>query len=333
MPVDYKRINVEALKTGTPTILVKLSSNAAAKAAETPSQTGMMLVKVIDAEGLPVPQATVTIDNEEAGISPLSPLTGLTNDQGYVFVANLLPDSQNGYHIVATKAGFSTDFTTSRTSQNPNQTQPDVDINIQQVTIQTLAIDFLSTMQVTVTNETGQLLNGVSVTATSAKLTAFNPDTAKNIVTKITDSNGVATFPLFEWDSYSLTPSAEYFVVSTSPYQRVALPPNSTFPVSLVVTTNSNWPRIVSVSPSSGTSGATVEVVIEGSNYTGNTTVLLRKSGFTDILPAQTSVEPNQQSVTATFNMTGATTGNWDLVLDSNGQIVTQVEGFIIPAT
>src|SRR3990167_8776509 len=42
VPVDYKRINVEALKVGTPTVLIKLSSNAAAKAAETPSNTGMM---------------------------------------------------------------------------------------------------------------------------------------------------------------------------------------------------------------------------------------------------------------------------------------------------
>lgn len=326
VPVDYKRINVEALKVGTPTVLIKLSSNAAAKAAETPSQTGMMLVKVINAQGLPVSQATVTVDNTATSTS----LIGLTNAQGYVFVANLTPDNQNGYHIVATKQGYSSDYTTSRTSQNPNQVQPDVDINVQQVTIQTLAIDVLSTMAVTVTNEIGQILGGVNVTATSSKLVATNPDTPKHIDSRVSDGTGVATFPDFEWDSYELTPQSGYYVVSTSPYQKVALSPNVTLQVSLVVTSNPNWPRIVTVSPTSGVSNSSVEVIIEGYNFTGNTTVILRKVGSSDILPSQISVEPNQKSVTATFDLTGATTGSWDLLLDSNGQVVTQIGGFVV---
>lgn len=326
VPVDYKRINVEALKVGAPTIITTLSSNAAAKAAETPSNTGMLLVKVINADGLPVSQATVTIDNVPLNIY----IQGLTNNQGYLFVANLTPDNQNGYHIIATKQGFSSDYTTSRTSQNPNQTQPDVDINIQQVTIQTLAIDWLSTMQVAVTNELNQIINNVSITATSSKLTAINPDTPKNIETRSIDASGLASFPNFEWDSYSLTPQTGYYVISTSPYQLVALNPNTTLPVSLVVTTNPNWPRITDVSPAFGTSGTIVEVIIEGFNYTGNTTVLLRKVGSGDIIPTQTNVEPNQKSVTVTFDLSGAITGSWDLILDSNGQIVTQIGGFVV---
>ncbi|MDP3992985.1 MAG: carboxypeptidase-like regulatory domain-containing protein [bacterium] len=326
VPVDYKRMNVEALKVGTPTVLIKLSSNAAAKAAETPSNTGMMLVKVIDAQGSPVASATVTVDNPATNTS----MTGLTNSQGYVFVANLTPDNQNGYHIVATKTSYSTDQTTSRTSQNPNQVQPDVDINVQQVTIQTLAIDWLSTMAVTVTSEVGQILSGISVTATSAKITAINPETPKHIETRVSDGAGVATWPNFEWDSYTLTPQSGYYIVSTSPYQLVALNPNTTLAVALVLTTNPNWPRITSVSPASGTTGTTVEVIIEGYNFTGNTTVLLRKAGSSDILSTTIDVDPNQKSITATFNLTGAAIDAWDLILDSNGQIVTQVGGFIV---
>lgn len=326
VPVDYKRINVEALKVGTPTVLIKLSSNAAAKAAETPSNTGMMLVKVIDAQGAPVASATVTVDNTATNTT----MTGLTNAQGYVFVANLTPDNQNGYHIVATKTGYSTDLTTSRTSQNPNQVQPDVDINIQQVTIQTLAIDWLSTMAVTVTNEAGQIQSGISITATSAKIIATNPDTPKHIDSRVSDGAGVATWPNFEWDSYGLTPQTGYYVVSTSPYQQVALNPNTTLSVALVITTNPNWPRITSVSPASGTTGTIVEVVIEGHNFTGNTTVLLRKVGSADILPTSIDVEPNQKSVTATFSLTGAAIDEWDLILNSNGQIITQIGGFIV---
>ena len=327
VPVDYKRINVEALKVGTPTVLIKLSSNAASKAAETPSQTGMLLVKVINAQGLPVAGAIVMVSLPVVGCIFL---TGTTNEQGYVFIANLPPENQNGYRIVTTKAGFSSDYTTSRTAQNPNQIQPDVDINVQQVTIQTLAIDYLATLQVTVTNETNQIQSGVLVTASSAKLTANNPDTPKNIAERQTDINGLATWLGFEWDSYDLIAQTGYYVVSTSPYQRVALAPGTTLPVAMVITTNPNWPRLVSVSPASGTSGSTVEVIIEGFNFTANTTVILRKTGFADILPTLTVVEPDNKSVTVTFNLAGTAVGGWDLVLDSNGQIVTQIGGFIV---
>lgn len=326
VPVDYKRLNVEALKVGTPTVLVKLSSNAASKAAETISQTGMLLVKAIDAQGLPVAEAEVTVENAATHVA----IIGLTNNQGYVFIANLPPDNQNGYHIVVTKAGFSSDYTTNRTSQNPNQVQPDVDINIQQVTIQTLKIGLLANLVVTVTNEIGTPLAGQNITATSSKITAFNPSTPKNIYNQTTNANGVATFPNIEWDSYTLSAATNYYVVSVSPYQPVGVEPNTTLPVNLVITTNSNWPQVTTVNPASGTSGSSVEVIIEGFNFTGNTTVLLRKTGSSDILPTVTTVEPNQKTVTATFDLTGATTGGWDLILNSNGQIVTQVGGFIV---
>jgi len=326
VPIDYKRVNVEALKVGTPTVLIKLSSNIAAKAAETSSQTGMLLAKVIDSQGLPVVSATVTITNTVTNVS----MTGLTNDQGYVFVANLPPDNQNGYNIVVTKQGYSSDYTTSRTTQNPNQTQPDVDVNIQQVTIQTLTIDLLATLVVTVTNEAGTPLAGQNIVATSDKITANNPDTPKNIYNLTTDTSGVVSFSIIEWDSYDLAPPSGYYVVNTSPYQRVALNPNSTLPVSLVITTNSGWPRLVTVSPASGTSGSTVEIVIDGANFANTSTVLLRRAGSSDIIPTQTVVDPNQKSITVTIDLTGATAGSWDLLLDSNGQVITQIGGFIV---
>jgi hypothetical protein len=326
VPVDYKRISVEALKVGTPTILTKLSSNAAAKAAETPSNTGMLLVKVTNAQGAPVSDATVTVTNPGIQIS----LIGHTNDQGYVFVSGMMPEHQNGYHIVATKNGYSMDFTTSRTAQNPNQVQPDVDINIQQVTVQTLRIDILANMAVTMTNETGTPLAGQNITATSDKITATNPDTPKNIYNQTTDANGVATFTNIEWDSYTLSTAGNYYVVAVSPYQPFAVDPNTTLPVSLVVTTNGGWPRITSVSPASGTVGSIVTVVINGFNLEGNTTVVLRKSGSADVIPTSTSVDPNKKSVTVTFDLTNVSAGNWDLILTSEGRVVTEIEGFTI---
>ena len=328
VPVDYKRINVEALKVGTPTVLVKLSSNAASKAAETPTSTGIILAKVIDAQGLPVADATVEIKNSNNTII----LQGLTNSQGYLFVANLPPDNQNGYHITATKAGYSTDFTTSRTSQNPNQIQPDVDVNIQQVTIQTLAIDRLADMVVTVVSEVGAPVSGVSITATSTKITATNPNTPKNVYNQTTDGSGIATFSDIEWDSYALSTPSGYYKVNTSPYQNVSVDPDTSLAVTFVVTTNAAWPQLDFVTPTSGVAGTTLEITLEGDDFDkDNSTVKLSKAGQADINPTDTDTTANGDTITATFNLTGAVSGSWNIVINSAGNIITQIGGFVIP--
>ncbi len=326
VPVDYKRISIEATQVGSTIVLGKASSNAAAKAAETPTNTGILLVIVNDSQGQPIVDATVTVTNVPANVS----LQGTTNSRGYFFVANLPADHQNGYHLTATKTGYSQDGTTSRTSQNPNQVQPDVDISVQQLTTQTLTIDLLSTMVVSVVNEANQPLPNIILDATGTKLVAFNPDTPKNTFTQTTNSSGVATFPNIEWDSYAVTSPSNYYVVTTSPYQKVALNPNTSLNVTLVLTTDNHWPLITDVSPRSGTTAATIDVTIDGNNFEPGTTVLLRQSGSADIVPTQINITPNKQSLTARFNLTGVAAGAWDIVLTSSGKTATQIQGFIV---
>ncbi len=326
VPVDYKRIAVEVSQLNSTIILARLVTNASAKAAETTSNTGMLLVIVNNALGLPVPDATVNVTNVSKNVS----VTAQTNNQGYVFIANIPPDSQGGYHIVATKNGYSQDMTTSRTPQNPNQTQPDVSVYVQKITTQTLAIDLLATVDVTVSSETGQLLDNIAITATSSKIVQFNPSTPKNVYTVSTDANGLAHFTNVEWDSYALTASGNYNIVTTSPYQNVKVDPNDTQVVALVITTNAGWPRINDVSPQAGTAGSTVQVVITGVNFASGTTVKLHRTGYADIDPTITNVAANQKSVTVTFNLTAVAAGDWDIVLTSSSQTATQTEGFTV---
>lgn len=326
IPMDYKRISIKVREGVDGLLLASLSSNVAAKAAETSSNTGMLLVIITDANGQILPGATVTITNSALGIS----VSGTTNSRGQLFVAGLTPDNHNRYHIVVTKDGYSTDYTTPRTPQNPNQTQPDVDINIQQVTIQTLSIDLLSEMRVTVRSEAGALLPNVQITATSSKTTQFNPVTPKNVYLATSDGAGVATFSSVEWDSYSLEPPDAYLVVVTDPYQEVGVNPDSVQEVSLIVTQLTNWPRITSVSPTGGSSGSVVDIIIEGEDFPGNATVVLRKSGSSDIMPTSYSVAPNEKTIEATFNLTGATTGSWDIVVQTGSQTTIQTNGFIV---
>lgn len=326
VPVDYKRIQISVTQLNDSNVLSTLASNAAAKAAETPSNTGMLLICINDSQGLPVAGALVVISNDDLNVN----VQGTTNNQGCVFVANVPPDNQNGYHIVVTKDGYSSDFTTPRTAQNPNQFQPDVDVNQQQITIQNLAIDLLANMAVTVVNESNQPVSNIQVTATSTKITQFNPELPKNIYNQTTNASGVATFSNIEWDSYTLAVPAGYTILATSPYQAVSVVPSSTQNVSITATTASSWPIITSVSPTSGVAGSTVEVVIDGDNFPGSTTIKLSRAGYADVIPTTIDVAPNQKSITFTLNLSGVATGAWDIVVDAAGKILTQVGGFTV---
>jgi hypothetical protein len=326
VPVDYKRISIGVSQAGSSLAIAKISSDTAAKAAETPSNTGMLLVIVNNALGQPIEGATVTITNTSQGVY----IQALTNILGYVFVANVPPDHQNGYHIVTTKDGYSTDNTTSRTAQNPNQVQPDVDIYAQQVTTQTLAIDHLATYKVSVKNESGGSVTGLGITVTGGKLVATNPDTPKNTYTATTDGVGEATFSNIEWDSYQVSLPSGYYLAVSSPYQPVAVDPNATITNVVTTTTDPNFPRIESVNPNSGNTNTVVQITIEGANFLSDTTVILRKAGFADLSPTATVVNPNQKTVTVDFNLSGAATGPWDIVVTTSGKQIIEESGFII---
>lgn len=325
VPTDYKRITVKVFNSGSSTLLSTNTTDVAASAAETAGSTGMLLAIISDADGLAVEGATVSITNSLTGVT----IQALSNTLGQVFVANLPPDNQNGYHLVATKNGYSTDSTTDRTAQNPNQVQPDVDVSVQQVTTQTLRIDLLSTLTLALLDTQSQPLANINVTLTSSKITATNPDTPKNVYTQLTDGSGNITYTNVEWDSYAITLPNGYYIASTSPYQLVSLAPGVTEPVVLTATTSNSFPRITSIAPTSAIIGNVVTLDIEGYNFTSNSTVILELAG-TQIIASQTDVAPNGKSIAVTFNLTTATAGDWDVVINSNGSIVKQIKGLVV---
>ncbi|MEI7818797.1 MAG: type II secretion system protein, partial [bacterium] len=60
---DYKKATVEIYTATGTTKLAVLSTDVAAKAAETSSNTGVLIIRVIDASGSPVSNATVQVTN------------------------------------------------------------------------------------------------------------------------------------------------------------------------------------------------------------------------------------------------------------------------------
>ncbi|HUD20586.1 MAG TPA: carboxypeptidase regulatory-like domain-containing protein [Candidatus Saccharimonadales bacterium] len=326
IPVDYKRITVEVQQTGSSITLAQLTSNAAAKAAETASNTGMLLVVINDALGNPVADAQVVITDTSTGVS----ITATTNSFGQVFIANVPPDSHNGYHIVATKPGFSSDFTTPRTPQNPNQYQPDVSVNVQQITTQFLSIDKLANMNVTVLNESGVPVVGATITATSSKITQINPETPKNVYNVATSAAGIASFTNIEWDGYTLTINGSYTVLVSAPYQPVTVNPNTTLEAALTVNNQSGWPYITDVNPDAAITNTTVTITINGDNFDSDTTVYLQQDGFPNVTPVSVNPKANKKSVDVQLNLTGVAPGSWDIVVTTSGHTITQTDGLTI---
>jgi type II secretory pathway pseudopilin PulG len=327
-PYDYKKAQVNVYMNNTNMEVATLTSNVAAKAAETASSTGILSIKVLNASGQPVQNATVTITNPNE--SPAVNITTTTDNNGLVTVPKLPPDSNHDYHITATQTGYSTDQTyaqgTGQTAVNPNP-----NVLVQQITSVTMAIDQLSTLNATVVDTSGNPINGLAVGVTGSKETYSKPLTYKYSSIQTTNAQGGFTIQNLEWDSYKFTVPSGYYVVSASPYQPTALSPGASLNVNLVVSNSSSYPTISAISPlGDATNDNPVALTVTGTNLSGSS-LSLKLAGQPTI--NATGVTSSGSTVNATLNLTGAAVGAWDVVVTNGaGKVVTQPKGFNVTA-
>ena len=149
-------------------------------------------------------------------------------------IPDLPPESNNSYQVTAIASGYSTDETLPPPGGSQTAVEPNPNILDQQITSITLSIDLLSTLNVTVNNTSGSPINNLSVTITGSKEIYKNPIAYKYSKASTT-SSGTISLPNMEWDSYSFAVPTGYEIVSSSPAAPVALSPNSTQSVTLVV--------------------------------------------------------------------------------------------------
>ncbi len=152
---DYKKVRVAVSWTGHfgPKTYVTITS-LTPRGIETNAGGGTLSLLVFDANGVPVPQATLTVAN--ASLTPPINLTVETNDQGRYLLPGA-PASINRYRIAATKAGYSLDQTCAidaagntctATEGNPTPTKPHATVVAGELTEVALAIDRVSTLVV-----------------------------------------------------------------------------------------------------------------------------------------------------------------------------------------
>ncbi len=261
-PADYKLVEIQAdcLNCASP-ITSKQTTTIAPKNLEISSGGGALFIRVFDANGLPVPQASVRVFNNK--LSPNLLINDVTNNQGILQLVDV-PPSVGGYNTTITKSGYSTDGTyPPGGSDNPNPTTGDSTVAAGVVTQISFAIDRVSTINVSTTNQVCAATPFVAFRIDGSKLIG-TPDKLKYSQAFVSDAQGTKTLSDMEWDLYMFfITGATYDLAGSIPLLPMSLAPNTTQGVQLLVNPKNPKSLLVMVKDS-GTglpiSGATVSL-------------------------------------------------------------------------
>lgn len=272
-PADYKLVEVrvscqDCQHPGTPLVT---TTTVAPKNLETASTNGALFIRVFDASGVPIQNASVHVENHQH--NPAIIIDELTNINGELQIVDA-PPGVNAYEITVTKDGYSTDQTLLPGAPgNPNPSTPHVTVILQEVTQVSFSIDRLSTIHVSTTTDTCAPVGDVDFHLTGAKLIGTSPDVPKYSADHLTNGTGELSLPDMEWDTYALTMTdATQELQGTIPLLPLSVAPNATQDLHLTVKPKNPQSLLIAVKDS-----ATLLPVSDA-------TVKLEKTGFAQTL-------------------------------------------------
>ncbi len=261
----YKQVKmfIKNTATGQTTNFV---TTVSPKGLITNPNTGAITIQVIDATGNPVPNVDISIAN--LALNP-NILLSRSSDSGGLWTEVGLPASVNGYHIVVSKTGYTSDQTYPITGSNPNPVRPDATVKNGQITQITFTIDRPSTLLIKTLDQTCQPLNGVNVNVAGQKLIGTNPNILK-FNQSFSSSAGLISINPIEWDVYTptLLTGQSVMVYGTSPIQQITVLPGTTQTFTLILgpaSTNSLLVIVKDAATGVALEGATVNLHKGGS--------------------------------------------------------------------
>jgi prepilin-type N-terminal cleavage/methylation domain-containing protein len=197
LPTDYKIVQITVSWTNFwGQNSTNLSTIIAPKGIETDAGGGTLTITVFDANGLPVENADVYIENNTS--NPFVSINTFTDSYGRVNFPGA--PAASDYKIIVSKSGYSTDRTCasdpsgsgcSDSEGNPNPTKPNATVLVGQVTEISFAIDLLSTVNIKTLNQnfpTAALVN--QYTTGEQDNPAFVMDSAGNYYFAWRDGRG-----------------------------------------------------------------------------------------------------------------------------------------------
>ncbi|OQB05220.1 MAG: hypothetical protein BWY19_01131 [bacterium ADurb.Bin212] len=330
-PYDYKKVEVKVRRSGSNINLASFTTNIAANAAETATNTGILFFCAVNAADEPIDGATLTISNDD--LDPPLLLTFVTGVDGCVMVPMLPPDSHNGYHLEITKDGYSLAMTYPRTAQNPNQNYPDIDIIAQQVTRVSMHIDLVSSLKIRAFDLNGAPIPNLSIHLEDDFEIYFNPSTFRYVADHQLDGNGEIIISDLAYANYNLTVNTPgYYISSINPGMPFYLPPDTNDAViDIYLTTSSTAPTIESVDPPTGMIVDALTITIYGDNFdSGSVLKLINSTTLAEIVATDVDMHSNNE-ISGTFDLTGGSVGDWDMfVSNPNAEFSRKVDAFEI---
>lgn len=248
-PADNKFVEIEVTcLTCSNFNSLTMSTTVAPKNLETSSTNGALFVKVFDANGNPLANANVHIENNS--INPPIIIDDVTNNEGVLQIIDA-PPAVESYEVTVTKAGYTTEKTYRNGEVgNPNPTKPHATVAVQLVTSISFYIDKVSDVTVHSKDITCNIIPDFDFNLTGAKLIGENlPKYNKNLVT---DDLGIYNNKNIEWDVYSITGiDAVYDIVGYNPINPVTINTNSVQNIDLILATKNPRTLLINVKDSS----------------------------------------------------------------------------------
>ncbi|MEK7625437.1 MAG: hypothetical protein AAB467_03765 [Patescibacteria group bacterium] len=261
-PDDYKLVELNINFRGrVPLAPLTFTAQFAQTYSETSTNKGSLFIHVVDANGLAVDQASASIIN--ASTSPTISLDDLTGNDGWYKLVET-PTGTLSYKIFISKSGYSSDFTTTSKSSNPNPTKLPASVTSHNITSMSFAIDQVSSINFHTITSTCDTIPSVPFVLKGAKLIGSNPSVYKFNKRITTDGDGLYNLTDLEWDTYSITATGTtYDIAGTIPLSPITILPNSSQDVYILTSphvSNSILVKVKDASSGLPISGATINL-------------------------------------------------------------------------
>ncbi len=320
IPTDYKRIRIAvswggAFASKNPVVMV---TDAAPDGLEMAEGGGTLIVYVINASGIPVSGATVSVYNTD--VDPDIDLEITTNSSGRVVLPGS-PDCIDCYQISVNKTGYSSDRTYS-TSEVTNPLKPHATVIEGEVTQLTLAIDGLASMNVNVTGSREANyppFQGVEFTLRGAKTigtNALDEPVYKYEQNHVSGFGGIINISNLEWDTYEvfLPSGSSVDLAGSTPISPFSLIPGQNTGFNLVTSASTPNSLLTIVTDISEVPIASGSIELSGSGYLATKSAGLASQGdfgqafFSGLNPGVYSLRiniPGYLEATSSANISG----------------------------
>jgi prepilin-type N-terminal cleavage/methylation domain-containing protein len=244
-PADYKLVELEGecincsfkVKKQTLTFIV------APKTVESSTRNGSMFIRVIDANGNPVPYANILVVNN--AINPQLIINDLSNINGELQLIDI-PTGTNIYEISVSKENYSLDRTYPPfNSQDPNSFIPEIPhqtVIERGLTIVTFMIDKLSNLKIQTIDNFCNPIPNIPITLEGEKIIGRYQNeekVKKTIISTTTDTNGTREIKI-EWDNYTYKiNSAIYSLIGYNSSSPLTILPDRNYYLRLNMNTSS----------------------------------------------------------------------------------------------